>query len=116
MHPASFLVEQRLEQMEAPAIDERDLDRRAPKTADGLESAEAPADDDHLMSAIGVAHDQDPRLRFDGCMIESFLWLASRTTARFAGDDASAYSSAVLAQRIVPCTHELANSEGCPQL
>jgi hypothetical protein len=42
--------------VEVAAIDERDLNRRAPETADGLKTAEASPDDDYPMSPIAFAH------------------------------------------------------------
>jgi hypothetical protein len=37
-------------------IDESDLDRHAPETADGLKAAEASPYNDHPMSFLGFAH------------------------------------------------------------
>jgi hypothetical protein len=45
------LVGERLEQMEIPPIDERDVDGCVSEPQDGLEPSETTADDDHLVSA-----------------------------------------------------------------
>ena len=47
--PGGDLVGQRLEEMEVAAVDERDLDRGATQALDGVDPAEAPADDHHAV-------------------------------------------------------------------
>ena len=47
--PRRDLVGERLEEMEVAAVDERDLDRRAPQLRDRLEAAESSADDDDVV-------------------------------------------------------------------
>ena len=48
------LVRERLEEMEVAAVDERDLDRRAPKLRHRCEAAEASAYDDDVMALLSV--------------------------------------------------------------
>jgi len=40
--------------VEVAPIDQRDLDRRAPQLADGLEASEASSDDDDAVTGWGV--------------------------------------------------------------
>ena len=54
------LVGERLEEVEVPSIDERDLDRRPPQPERRLEAAEAAPDDDHAVRA-GVTHRRSER-------------------------------------------------------
>jgi hypothetical protein len=49
------LVEQRLEEMEVPAVDQRDVDAGPPQAPHRLEAGEATADDDHAMRPLRVA-------------------------------------------------------------
>lgn len=47
--PRRDLIEQRLEEMEIPTVDERDLNRRMLQRLRGVESAEAPAENDDAL-------------------------------------------------------------------
>ncbi len=49
------LIEQRLEEVEVAAIDQRHLDRRPAQPADSLQAAEAAAHDDDPMPPFGPA-------------------------------------------------------------
>ncbi len=61
----SDLVEQRLEQVEIAAIDQRDLDRRAAQTSHRPQATEAPTDHHNPMWVSGPVHDarMSPRRR-----------------------------------------------------
>jgi hypothetical protein len=48
------LVGERLEEVKIPPVDERHLNGSSPELQDGLESAEAAADDDHSVYAVSV--------------------------------------------------------------
>jgi hypothetical protein len=51
------LVQQWLEQVKVTAIDECDVHRRVPKTADGRQAAEASPDNDHSVSRGAFTHE-----------------------------------------------------------
>ena len=71
------LVGQRLEQVEIPAIDERDLHRCPAQPERGLKPAEAAADDDDAMGARVIHASLQPAFEsakwepLTGCMISS---------------------------------------------
>ena len=50
------LVGQRLEEVEVPPVDERDLDRSPPELQGGLEAAKAAADDDNAVGSADRGH------------------------------------------------------------
>jgi hypothetical protein len=69
--PRCDLLRQRLEEMEVAAVDERDLDRRAPQRQDRLEASKtAAADDDLVFSGARGAHSA----HYFGCT-SSVVWL-----------------------------------------